>query len=237
MKSSMLKIWFSALLLAVTAYGGLWLWRANAGPNKDSYQSQQRPRKVSSKSKLTEFTLKESRGKELHSKDLLGEVWVASVFFTACPSVCLELNKTLAEIQQDARFEEVKFVSITCDPKNDTLSVLSTYANRFGADKDRWFFCTGDLDYIERVGRDILEIAVKGETHYERAVIFDRTGKVRGAFVIANPRLIADRINFDRTLLECLAEPKPGEAESPKTTTPTQAATIDESSEKQEEMP
>lgn len=210
MKGSALPIWLCVIILAFSAYGGLKLWRAQhpaetftVSPIGTSNQPVPTP-------KLTEFTLTERSGRKFSSRQWQGEVWVASVFFSSCPSVCLELNKTIAELQKDDRFKDVKFVSITCDTRNDTPAVLSSYANRFAADKNRWLFCTGEQKEVERVGRDMLQIAVQGVTHSERAVIFDRAGKFRGAFVIANPRFVADRINFERTLLECLAEPKGG---------------------------
>jgi cytochrome oxidase Cu insertion factor (SCO1/SenC/PrrC family) len=213
MKGSALPIWLCVVVLALAAYGGLKIWRSQQSKEPFTVNAMSNVDQSAPLPKLTEFTLTERSGKKFHSRQWLGEVWVASVFFSACPSVCLELNKTIAELQKDERFRDVKFVSITCDTRNDTLPVLTSYANRFGADKDRWLFCTGDQKEVERVAHDMLQIAVQGVTHSERAIIFDRTGKSRGAFVIANPRFIADRINFERTLQECLAEPRAGSAE------------------------
>ena len=223
MKGSAVPIWICVIVLAISSYGGLKFWRANQPAESISttpISNENHPQAP----KLTEFTLTERSGKEFHSRSLDGEVWVASVFFSACPSVCLELNKALAELQQEVRFSDVKFVSISCDPRNDTPGVLTAYAQRFAADKRRWLFCTGDLPYIERVARDMLQIAVQGVTHSERAVIFDRSGKFRGAFIIANPRFAADRLNFERTLLECLAEPRPAAPATNDATAPLDAA-------------
>lgn len=213
MKGSALPIWICVIVLALSAYGGLKVWRSQHPAEAFTINSVSTGNQSSSLPKLTEFTLTERSGKKFHSRQWQGEVWVASVFFSACPSVCLELNKTIAQLQKDERFRDVKFVSITCDTRNDTPSVLTSYANRFGADKDRWLFCTGQQKEVERVAHDMLQIAVQGVTHSERAIIFDRTGKSRGAFVIANPRFAADRINFEKTLLECLAEPATGSTE------------------------
>lgn len=208
MKGSALPIWICVIVIAFSAYGGLKVWRSQSPAEPFTVDSISTSNQPGSSPKLTEFTLTERSGKKFHSRQWLGEVWVASVFFSACPSVCLELNKTIAELQKDDRFRDVKFVSITCDTRNDTPAVLTSYANRFGADKNRWLFCTGEQKEVEKVAHDMLQIAVQGVTHSERAIIFDRTGKSRGAFVIANPRFVADRINFERTLLECLAEPR-----------------------------
>ena len=213
MKGSALPIWICVFVIAFSAYGGLKVWRSQQPAEPSAVNSMSAAGQRDASPKLTEFTLTERSGKKFNSRQWLGEVWVASVFFSACPSVCLELNKTIAELQKDERFRDVKFVSITCDTRNDTPAVLTSYANRFGADKDRWLFCTGEQKEVEQVAHDMLQIAVQGVTHSERAIIFDRTGKARGGFVIANPRFVADRVNFERTLLECLAEPKSDSAD------------------------
>ena len=49
--------------------------------------------------------------------------------------------------------KDVTWVSITCDPDNDTVEALRNYADRWEADPNRWLFCRADLDYTRRVAR------------------------------------------------------------------------------------
>ena len=50
------------------------------------------------------------------------------------------MNQQIASLQQEFKGEDVKFVSITCDPETDTPDVLKTYSKSFKTDADRWVF-------------------------------------------------------------------------------------------------
>ena len=45
---------------------------------------------------------------------------------------------------QDRLPKEVRLVSFSVDPYNDTPEVLTEYAKRYNADPERWLFLTGD---------------------------------------------------------------------------------------------
>ena len=203
MKGSMLPLWLGLLVTFAVGYGFYKGWQSQ----------REAPATTAAVAPLgppaTEFTLTDSRGEPLRSRDLRGDVWVATIFFTACPSVCVALNRQIEELQRDPKFAEVKFVSISCDPKRDTPVVLQRYADRFGADPKRWFFCTGDPAYVEKISHDVLKIALRGVEHSERAVVFDRAGRVRGQFVITASNMPSDLDKFEAMLTTCLAEPAP----------------------------
>jgi len=160
--------------------------------------------------RLSAFTLEERSGKPLDSRQLAGHVWVASFFFTTCAGSCVRLNQALQSLHDDPAFGQVSFVSISCDPENDTLDVLGDYAKRFGADPNRWFFCRGDLHYVQRIAHDMMRLPVERQTHANRAVVLDRHGKVRGRFQVTEPNQLA---MMRRVLATCLGEP--GAADHP----------------------
>ena len=66
-----------------------------------------------------------------------GSVWVADFIFTSCPDMCPMLTSAMAsierEIAKDPGFEDVRFVSISVDPDNDTQAVLAEYAAKYAA--------------------------------------------------------------------------------------------------------
>ncbi len=137
-----------------------------------------------------DFTLTDRFGKEFHAKDLLGEVWVASFFFTECPTVCVQLNGTIADlIEQDFADDPVKFVSISVDPKKDDLEVLhryaaTTYVEARGIDPERWIFLTepdGKIYKIEEIAKDNFKVSSGKITHSDRLIIVDRKGVIRAA--------------------------------------------------------
>lgn len=155
-------------------------------------------------SPLTEFELIERSGKPFRSADMKGKVWVATYFFTTCPGSCLRLNERIQAMHNLRELKDVTWVSITCDPDNDTPEVLSAYADRWNADPKRWLFCRADLDYTRRValGMDLF-LSLKG--HQDHAAVIDKTGKIRGMFD-ATSEIECDRM---RKLLVELLEEKP----------------------------
>src|SRR5262249_34351440 len=100
---------------------------------------------------IQDFTLTERGGRTVGRADLLGKVWVADFVFTRCNTLCPQITGTIARLQREldeGRFREVKLVSFSVDPDHDTPAVLKDYAQRFGADPERWLFLTGKRDDI-----------------------------------------------------------------------------------------
>lgn len=153
--------------------------------------------------KLEEFELLTSTGDSIRSQDLKGKVWVASYFFTECGSNCRMLNMEVSKLAKEFGPDGVCFVSITCDPKNDTPAKLAEYAALFKADKETWTFTTGDLDYLQRVGSDVFELSISERAHHARITLMDRSGESRGTFDILEEN---ERKRATRLLKELIEE-------------------------------
>ena len=69
--------------------------------------------------------------------------------FTSCSSICPILSATFSQVGALLKDEapQLRFVSISIDPEQDTPAVLQRYAQRYGAD-GRWQFLTGSRDDI-----------------------------------------------------------------------------------------
>ena len=94
---------------------------------------------------VPDFSLIQRDGRRVTLADLRGKVWIANFIYTHCTDTCPLQSARMARLQEELRGEpDVRFVSITVDPELDTPEVLSEYANRFGADRDRWLFLTGE---------------------------------------------------------------------------------------------
>jgi cytochrome oxidase Cu insertion factor (SCO1/SenC/PrrC family) len=90
------------------------------------------------------FALTERSGKTITNQDLAGKIWVADFVYTTCPGPCPAITASMARLQADVLPDpQVQLVSFTVDPQNDTPPVLAKYADRFGADPNRWWFLTG----------------------------------------------------------------------------------------------
>ena len=131
---------------------------------------------------LSRFELTERSGKLIKSEDLKGQPYIVSFFFSTCPASCIKQNQLLQELQDEFKDVGIRFVSISVDPETDTPEQLREYGARFGADKEKWLFMTGDLNYIRRVGSEIFQQPVDKKFHTDRWVLVDREGKIEGFY-------------------------------------------------------
>ena len=131
---------------------------------------------------LSRFELTERSGAQLGSQDLKGQPYVAGFFFSTCPSICVQQNSKVKELQERFKGQPIRFVSISCDPEVDNPEVLSDYAKRFDADPDQWLFFTGKMDYIRRVGAEFFSLGVVRRGHPEKFALMDAEGKPYGLY-------------------------------------------------------
>ena len=153
---------------------------------------------------IDDFVLTERSGKSYSSEQLLGHVWVASFFFASCPTTCLQQNQTVQKLANT--YQDVHFVSITCDPESDTPTRLQEYAASFQAKPDQWVFLTGELNYIRMIGRDAFKVVVDKQTHSNRLLLVDKWGKVRGRFDWNDPRQLE---TLNKKIVELNQEKQP----------------------------
>jgi len=143
------------------------------------------------------FTLMADSGQPISASDLAGHVWVADFVFTRCQGICPALTTHMKRVQTtleggDAR--AVRLVSFSVDPLHDTPPVLRAYAERFGANPERWQFVTGDRAALYALIQDGFMLAVvpqpegrepgAGEliTHSDRFVLVDGSLQIRGYY-------------------------------------------------------
>jgi protein SCO1/2 len=213
MKSKALLFWLALLLVvgggaivyaAWVSYsgqprvGGLSHSPADGGPTDEPAASP-----AAGEEWLTDFLLTERSGRPFSSKSLRGKVWVASFFFASCPQFCWQQNLAVSDVQRQFGPRGVVFVSITCNPAQDTPAVLSAYADRLGADKEQWLFLTGELPYIRRVGAEVFQVPVDMATHNDKLILMDRQGKVIDYYSSTSPEKVKE---LSAKLEELLAE-------------------------------
>jgi len=131
---------------------------------------------------MSEFELTERSGEKVTSAELKGTPYVVSFFFSTCPSICVQQNQKIQELQTMFSGKGVRFVSISVDPATDDPATLREYAARFNADKDQWLFMTGDLTYIRRVGAEVFRLAVDEKFHTEKFVLVGADGQIIGFY-------------------------------------------------------
>ena len=141
---------------------------------------------------LVDFSLTDQNGRAVTRADLDGKFLVVSFLFTSCSLTCPRVSQQMAEIQQLTTHQpDVRLVSLTVDPEDDTVPVLAKYGERFGADTNRWLFLTGDDAMLHNlIGTSFLAPDTNDAFAYmpgnfaniERIALVDPQGRVRNYF-------------------------------------------------------
>lgn len=144
---------------------------------------------------LPPFELTAASGEPFGSDDLAGTPYVASFFFTHCPSICPTLMRSVASLAErfDAEgVDGIRLISISVDPETDTPEVLGEYAERIGADSPRWTLLTGEPDEIRKVLLEGFRVPAGDPqerpnglydiAHTGKLVLVDAHGNVRGYY-------------------------------------------------------
>ena len=119
---------------------------------------------------VPDFRLTERSGRILTLADLRGKVWLANFIYTDCTETCPLQSAQVQRLQEEfAEARDLRFVSVTVDPGHDTPEVLRRYAQRYGADPDRWLFLTGPKPAIVALARDGFKLGVSEATPAARS--------------------------------------------------------------------
>jgi cytochrome oxidase Cu insertion factor (SCO1/SenC/PrrC family) len=227
--NSAARYWVVLVAVFAGVYGSFVLWRSSQEANQPlgapTSTTVNRPAGDANQETLSDgpvapFTLIDQDGNEFDTSQLDGKVWVASFFFTNCPAICWRMNQALAAWQHTHPESDIHFVSITCDPDNDTPAALKKYAEHFKADPKRWTFLTGDMSEIQKIGQKSFHIAVVKGDHTDRACVVDKSGKIRGRFRLTEP----DQAEMlDRLLMIVEGEAAPAKSELGESPSPAAA--------------
>jgi protein SCO1/2 len=103
---------------------------------------------------IPDVTLVDQAGKPVSMRDLLStdKPILANFIFTTCTAICPVMSATFQQVQRGLaeNTDEVKMISVSIDPEQDTPAALSEYAQRFDAGP-QWVFLTGSLEDSIRV--------------------------------------------------------------------------------------
>ena len=130
------------------------------------------------------FNFVERNGIAFGNENMKGKISIVNFFFTTCRGPCPIMNARVATLYKKyVTSDKVRFISISVDPKRDSLSVLKQYANDFGVTDDRWLFLRGDLEEVHRVSEEGFMLAGDLPTiHSTKLVLVDETNKIRGYY-------------------------------------------------------
>lgn len=110
---------------------------------------------------VPDFSLIERGGRRVTLAEIRGKVWIANFIYTHCTDTCPLQSALMSRLQADFSAEpDLRLVSISVDPEQDTPAVLAEYAGRLGADRDRWLFLTGEKKAIYTLALEGFRLSV-----------------------------------------------------------------------------
>jgi protein SCO1/2 len=154
---------------------------------------------------VPDFQLTRETGQSFAGTDTAGIVWVANFIFTKCQGPCPRMSSQMKQIQGKLEgVRNVLLLSFTIDPENDKPEVLEEYARRFGADKARWHFLSGEKAELQKLCRNTFFFGDVGPPfeHSTRFALVDRRGRIRGFYDSTDRTAMDDLVNHVRELLD-----------------------------------
>ena len=140
--------------------------------------------------RILDFNLVNHLGDTVTLADVQGQILVVDFFFTRCATICPLMTKNLQRIHDRLGPDApVQLMSHSVTPVADSVSVLSAYADKHGADPDLWWFLTGEKSEIYTLARksyfsclDEGDGGFQDFVHTENIVLVDDQGRLRGFY-------------------------------------------------------
>src|SRR3984893_11055535 len=136
------------------------------------------------------LTNQDGKQLRLYTDILKGNVVIINSFYSTCSGVCrvtIPVFKQLQDSLGERVGKDVRLVSITVDPKNDTPETLRQYAAGVGA-KPGWDFLTGDKQTLDQI---LYKLGLYAEAKEDHSNVFivgnEPTGLWKKVLGIAPP--------------------------------------------------
>ena len=140
---------------------------------------------------IDDFSFINQNNDTITQASLTSSIYVANFFFTSCPSICPIMTRNMSYLQDKLSvFPNIRFLSHTVDPVNDTPDKLKSYVNlmqqkNININLSNWDFVTGDKDKLYQsaanyfVNASVDSLAPGGFLHSEYFILIDKQGRVR----------------------------------------------------------
>jgi cytochrome oxidase Cu insertion factor (SCO1/SenC/PrrC family) len=139
---------------------------------------------------------------------LQDKVVLINVIFTNCEDACPMITNHLVRTRRalaPAIEEDVWFVSLSTDPERDTPEAMKAFAEKQGADMERWLFLTGTTEDMTFLLQKIRRYNPNINAHSTQLLV--GTTRERHEWIPLPPGLQPDAI---AAVLRDLAEKRPG---------------------------
>lgn len=110
-------------------------------------------------SNISDLELFDQRGNVFDVRALQNKTVLFNFIFTDCGSICPMQTKVLTDVMGELPMEvrtQVRFVSISIDPENDTPEKMLAFSQALHADINNWSFLTGNAEDISQLTTRLL---------------------------------------------------------------------------------
>ena len=154
---------------------------------------------------LQGLKLEDHRRHDLKAATLKGRVVLMHFVFTTCSTSCPVQVRELAEVHAALPYDvrpQVRFLSVSDDPLQDTPASLADFARRMGAERPGWHFVTGAPPQVHQLldRMQVMDTRASGgrpmpQDHRTSLYLFDGAGGLLqryGGVPVDRPRLVAE---------------------------------------------
>jgi protein SCO1 len=155
---------------------------------------------------LQDIVLTDTAGQPLGAS-LRGRPVLMHFVYTGCSSTCPTQVRELAQVHDalppQVR-EQVRFVSVSLDPRQDTPAALRDFARRMDAVRPGWHFAAGTLAATDRLVRRLNLLGARNprlEDHATGLYLHDATGRLVQRYAgvpVDRARLVAEITTLSR---------------------------------------
>ncbi len=152
---------------------------------------------------LPDFIFTQSNGQTFGLAEMKGKINVVDFMFTGCPMICPVMSAKMAVFYQAfAADTDVRFISITVDPQNDSLPVLRAYAKDHGVTDNRWVFLRAPIEEVIALSEKGFMLAADRLPggHTTRFILVDNHGNIRGYYESGDDASLAKLANDIQSL-------------------------------------
>ena len=140
---------------------------------------------------ISDFKFVSHLGDTITNEILEDKVLITDFFFTECPTICIDMSKNMAKIQEEFIAEpHVMLLSHTVDPERDSVGKLYEYSERYNVNPRKWLLLTGEKKELYDMARNsyLISATIPGDggpndfIHDQHFVLVDKEGRVRGFY-------------------------------------------------------
>jgi protein SCO1/2 len=170
-----------------------------------------KPAPLKSYKQAADFQLTSIEGENVSLQSTDGKARLIYFFYTSCPDVCYPTTLFLSKVQDilavKGEFAKTaSILSVTFDPKRDTVERLKAFSGQYHPDYSGWKFLRGEEEATKELAKAYGAAVVKDNkgnfvTHTNSIVLIDKKGVIRRYYNANDLELTPKQIASDMQLL------------------------------------